>query len=110
MRVYPSHDPAPEEIVSRDMSWLDTFELSTRSYNCLRLSTDAREPLDIIRASDKELLLIPNFGRTCLRELREVFRPPQPPRISRAMLLARLSGLQEQIEDIKDLIRQDDAR
>lgn len=50
---------------------LSRLELSVRTTNCL-YNAGFRTIGDIMAKSDSELLVIPNFGRRCLREVKEL--------------------------------------
>ena len=72
------HDyPGRYEVGACD--WLnDCLGLSVRAYNCL-INAGCHSVNEIIEATDKQLLDIPNLGRGTLRELRERFRHAPSP-------------------------------
>ena len=64
----------PRGYESGACDWLiDCVWLSTRAYTCL-FNAGCHSANEIIEATDKQLLDIPNLGRVTLRELREGFR------------------------------------
>ncbi len=55
---------------------IEELELSVRAYNCLKRAgiTKVGEVLDRLRKGDDEILVIRNFGRKSLRELKQALR------------------------------------
>lgn len=64
---------APEHPIEK--TWRDTpldeMCLSVRSYNCLK-NEGCKTAGDVADKTDRELMIVPNFGRKSLREVREV--------------------------------------
>jgi DNA-directed RNA polymerase subunit alpha len=50
---------------------VDELELSVRSYNCLK-NADIRSLRDLIQRSEREMLNTKNFGKTSLKELKDL--------------------------------------
>ncbi len=57
--------------INPSMIPISRLELSVRTANCLH-NAGLRTVGDIMAKSEKELMAIPNFGRRCLREVKEI--------------------------------------
>ncbi len=77
MTTYTWRDHIPEEVQTRDMSWLPK-SLPTRAKHCLSFYTDCRSPEDVRSISDSDLLGIQHCGRKTLKAIRSAFAPTPP--------------------------------
>lgn len=67
----PEDSPKPvDPILDRSV---DELEFSVRTYNCLDRA-GIKTVRDLVQRSDREMLAVKNFGKKCLREIKEILK------------------------------------